>query len=55
MYKIGDNILQLSKGIFIRLSIIIEKTESEYQIEWLDKGEHVKDKLNGANSTKPLL
>ena len=40
MYKIGDNILQISKGIFIRLDIIIEKTESEYQIEWLDKGEH---------------
>jgi len=42
-YKKGDKILQISKGIFIRLGVILSKTNNEYEIEWLDKGNHVEN------------
>lgn len=42
-YKIGDNILQISNGIFIRFGIIINKSDTEYELKWLNKGTHVKN------------
>ena len=30
-------------GIFIRLGVILSKTNNEYEIEWLDKGNHVEN------------
>lgn len=40
-YKIGDKILQISNGIFIRLGVIISIREYKYEIKWLEKGDHV--------------
>jgi hypothetical protein len=43
MYKTGDKILQISSGVFVRLGIIVDKTNTEYQVEWLEKGIHVEN------------
>ena len=43
MYKIGDKILQISNGVFVRLGIIVNKTNTEYKVEWIEKGNHVKN------------
>jgi hypothetical protein len=42
-YKKGDKILQISNGIFIRLGVILSKTNNEYEIKWVDKGNHVEN------------
>ncbi len=43
IYRKKDKILQINKGVFIRLGIILDITDDEYEIKWLEKGDHVKN------------
>jgi len=34
-YKVGDKILHICNGVFIRLGVILNKTNTEYEVEWI--------------------
>ena len=43
MLKKDDKILQITNGIFIRLGVVLSNKNNEYEIEWLEKGNHVEN------------